>query len=76
MDPFQNLRGQLCRQMFLGVVEHGGADAVAPVGAVENINIDASLASAPERLVVGEVVECYRFIFITAEPDVREKIFA
>ena len=48
--------------MLLGVVEHGCADAVFAVGAFEDVDVDTSLAAAPERLVVGQVVEGHRLI--------------
>ena len=52
----------LCRQMLFGVVEHGGADAILAVGAMEHIHVDTSLASTPESLVVGEVGKSHRLI--------------
>ncbi len=43
--------------MFLWVEEHGGADAVFAVGAMEDIHVDATFATTPERLVIGQVGE-------------------
>lgn len=68
--------------MLLRIVEHCGADTVTAVCAVEDIDIDASLASAPERLVISEVIERYRMIaelrihLHNGRTEVSEKIFA
>ena len=48
--------------MFLWVEEHGGADAVFAVGTMEDIYVDATLATTPERLVIGQVGEGNRKI--------------
>lgn len=50
--------GETHWQMLGRVEEHGGAYAILAVGAVENVGIDATLASTPKRLVVGEILEC------------------
>ena len=62
MNSLQNLRAQFCGQMLLWIVEHCCADAIPAAGAVENVYIDASFTSTPERLVIGKLVECYRMI--------------
>ena len=56
-DSFNYLLRKLDRQMFFWVEEHGGADAVFAVGAMEHIYVDATLATTPERLVIGQVGE-------------------
>ena len=45
--------------MLLWVEEHGGADAVFAVGTMEDIHIDATLTTTPERLVIGQVGKGY-----------------
>ena len=59
-DSLHDLFWYACRQLLFRIEEHGGADAVAAVGAVEDVAVDASLAASPEALVVGEVVEGHR----------------
>lgn len=54
--------GSLSGEMLLGIVEHGGTNAVLAAGTLEHIYIDAALAAAPESLVVGEVGKCNRLI--------------
>jgi hypothetical protein len=56
-DSLHDLFWYTCRQLLFRVKEHGGADAVAAVGAVEDVAVDAALTSPPEALVIGEVVE-------------------
>ena len=41
--------------MLLWVEEHGGADAVFAVGTMEDIHVDATLATTPEWLIIGQV---------------------
>lgn len=43
--------------MLVRIIEHGGADASLEVGAGEHVVVDASLATAPECRVVGELFE-------------------
>ena len=47
-DSLNYLLRKLDRQMFFWVEEHGGADAVFAVGAMEHIYVDATLAATPE----------------------------
>ena len=47
-DSLNHLLRKLDRQMLLWVEEHGGADAVFAVGAMEDIHVDATLATTPE----------------------------
>ena len=47
-DSLNYLLRKLDRQMLLWVEEHGGADAVFAVGTMEDIHIDATLATTPE----------------------------
>jgi len=56
-DSFYHFLRKLDRQVLLWVEEHGGADAILAVGAVEHIHIDAALATTPEGLIVGQVGE-------------------
>ena len=49
--------GNLGRQVLCGVIEHGCADAVLPIRAMQHVDIDASLTAAPESLVISEVGE-------------------
>ena len=58
----QYIGGELSGEMLLGIVEHGGTNAVLAAGTLEHIYIDAALAAAPESLVVGEVGKCTRLI--------------
>lgn len=66
--------------MLLWVEEHGSTDAVFAIGTMEDIYIDTTLTTAPERFVISKIGEGDRKIsqlgvhFITAEPDVKEKI--
>ena len=48
--------------MLFGVEEHGSAYAVVAVGATQYVDILASVASVPERVVVGELGKCHRFV--------------
>ena len=48
--------------MLFRVVEHGSADAVFAISAVQHIDIDATLASTPESLVVCKISEGDRVI--------------
>lgn len=47
-DSLNHFLWKLDRQMFLWVEEHGGADAVFAVGTMEDIHVDATLATTPE----------------------------
>ena len=47
-DSLNHFLRKLDRQMLLWVEEHGGADAVFAVGTMEDIHVDATLATTPE----------------------------
>ena len=55
MDAREDILRNFGRQMFLGVVEHGRADAVFTTCAVQYVDIDTTLATPPEGLVVSQV---------------------
>ena len=58
----QHILWYFCWQMLFRVVEHGSADAVFAISAVQHIDIDATLASTPESLVVCKISEGDRLI--------------
>ena len=53
-DASQHILGYLCRQMLFWIEQHAGADAVFAVGAMEHVDVDATLAALPESLVIGQ----------------------
>ena len=57
LDSLYHFLRKFDRQMLLWVEEHGGADAILAVGAMENIHVDTTLATTPEGLIVGQVGE-------------------
>lgn len=57
LDSVHYLFGNLDRQNFLWVEEHCRAYTVFPVGAVEDIYIDAAFTTSPECFIIGKIIE-------------------
>ena len=56
-DSLYHVLRKFDRKMLLWVEEHGSTDAVFAIGTMEDIHVDATLATTPERLIIGEVGE-------------------
>ena len=56
-DSLYHVLRKFDRKMFFWVEEHGSADAVFAIGTMEDIYIDTTLTTAPERFVISKIGE-------------------